>query len=421
MRLHTRVYALLLALHPADFRTRYAEEMALDFEDALHTFGVGALYRDALLSLVRQWSAPAPPVPAPSLLAGAYIELYQAGLSPFALTRGLFASTCFLSLCLFALQTRPLLATNPSAPSSPATRGHTGTGPRGNGTSSPDTGPSNPHSPGLVLPFYQANATPHNSVPRKVFEVASVRENKTDARPTMNISMGPGSYGYKPTGGYFRMTNLPVIAYIQFAYNLYGYKAGHLARQVPAWVKNTRYDIEARTDYPNPTKDDMRQMVRALLAERFHLTVHPETHDSPVLNLILAKPGRLGPSIAPHAPNDPDCTQNKPTTFFSPCGTIAVNPGTPDKMAGRKITMDDLTEFFPGFLEARPMVDKTGLTGTFDFTMDFVPEQRAQAQPDQPFPTFLQGLTEQLGLKVTAAHAPVEFYTFDHIDPLQEN
>jgi uncharacterized protein (TIGR03435 family) len=237
----------------------------------------------------------------------------------------------------------------------------------------------------------------------------------------MNMSMGPGSYGYKPTGGYFRMTGLPVIAYIQFAYNLYGYKAGHLNKQVPAWVRDTHYDIEARTDYPNPTKDDYRQMMRALLMERFHLVIHPETRDSPVLNLVLAKPGKTGPSIAHHAPDDPTCEENKPTTFFSPCGTIAVNPGNPDKMAGSKVTMDDLTEFFPGFLEARPVIDKTGLTGTFDFTLDFVPDQRAQAQPDQPFPTFLQGLTDQLGFKVVPARGPVEFYTFDHIEPLQQN
>jgi len=83
--------------------------------------------------------------------------------------------------------------------------------------------------------------------------------------------------------------------------------------------------------------------------------------------------------------------------------------------------MDDLSEFFPNFLEARPIIDKTSLTGTFDFTLDFISDQRAQAQPDQPFPTFLQGLTEQLGFKVVPARGPVEFYTFDHIEPLQQN
>jgi uncharacterized protein (TIGR03435 family) len=349
MSLHTRIYSLLLVLHPAVFRDRYAEEMALDFEDALATHGPATLYSDALLSLARQWRAPTPAAaPIPSLLAGRYTELYQTGLGPFA----------------------------------------------------------------------QSSPAAHHPEPRKIFEVASIRENKSSDRPTMNMLIGPGTYGYKPTGGYFHVTNLPVIAYIQFAYNLYGYKGGHLDKQVPAWVRDAHYDIEARTEYPNPTKDDYRAMMRALLAERFHLAIHPETHDSPLLNLILAKPG---PSITPHAPDDPTCQQHKPTTFFSPCGTISVNPGDPDKMAGSKVTMDDLAEFFPGFLGARPVLDKTGLTGTFDFTLDYISDQRALSQPDQPFPTFLQGLTDQLGFKVVPARGPVELYTFDHIDPLQQN
>src|SRR5258708_3108044 len=88
--------------------------MALDFEDALHTYGLGRLFLDATVSLARQWSArilsgaPNPiSAPRPSLLAGNYVMVPDKSLTPLELGLGLIASATLLALCLFALSASP--------------------------------------------------------------------------------------------------------------------------------------------------------------------------------------------------------------------------------------------------------------------------------------------------------------------------
>ena len=101
---------------------------------------------------------------------------------------------------------------------------------------------------------------------------------------------------------------MPLLRYIVFAYRLNG-TAGTgaavrlfsraLDLHVPDWVRNGRYDIEARAPGA-ATKDQMRLMMQSLLAERFKLTVHWETREAPVFALVEAKPGKLGPQLEPH-------------------------------------------------------------------------------------------------------------------------
>lgn len=101
-----RLYLLLLRLHPAAFRNRFAREMALDFEDALATYGFAHLLLDATRSLARQWTVPAfsarreqTPIPQHPLLAGQYLAIDSDTLTPFEIFRG---SLLFLVL-MFAL------------------------------------------------------------------------------------------------------------------------------------------------------------------------------------------------------------------------------------------------------------------------------------------------------------------------------
>ena len=125
-----RMYRLLLRLHPAAFRNEFAQEMALDFEDALHTFGLGRLFFDATGSLARQWSAhilsdaPHPiSTSRPSLLAGNYVTVDDATFSPLELGRGLVASMTIFALCTLTVSVNsrhasdvPIFDTSASAP-----------------------------------------------------------------------------------------------------------------------------------------------------------------------------------------------------------------------------------------------------------------------------------------------------------------
>ena len=142
------------------------------------------------------------------------------------------------------------------------------------------------------------------------FDVASVREDKTGAPSHSNFSLDNGNAWFTvsqkdvlaPNGTLFSAISVPLLHYITFAYKLSGteelalrmdYWAG-LDLHVPDWVRNDRYDIEARTSEP-ATKDQMRLMMQSLLAERFKLAVHWEAREVPVFVLALATPGTPGP------------------------------------------------------------------------------------------------------------------------------
>src|SRR5215469_15896914 len=138
---------------------------------------------------------------------------------------------------------------------------------------------------------------------RLAFDVASVKLNKTgDPAPYSNSPLGPGTV-FVQTGGYFKATDLPLITYIFFAYKIQGSEATDLASQLPDWVNTENYDIEAKTSKAGVTKDDMRLMVRSLLAERFKFTIHFETRQSGVLAMLPVKPGKTGPGLQPHPDN----------------------------------------------------------------------------------------------------------------------
>src|SRR6185436_6643033 len=102
------------------------------------------------------------------------------------------------------------------------------------------------------------------------FEVASVKSNRTEAPPTTLFPLGPGD-AYAANGGRFRATNQALITYLRFAYRL----GSADLLDLPRWVYNERFDIEARAN-GEPAKDQMRVMMRSLLKDRFKLVVHTE-------------------------------------------------------------------------------------------------------------------------------------------------
>jgi uncharacterized protein (TIGR03435 family) len=95
------------------------------------------------------------------------------------------------------------------------------------------------------------------------FDVASVKPNRSSEKAVSNFPLGPGE-AYGNPGGSFSATNYPLITYIAFAYKITN-AAG--LEKTPAWVGSERFDIVARAE-GRPGKDQMRQMMRSLLAER---------------------------------------------------------------------------------------------------------------------------------------------------------
>jgi hypothetical protein len=143
----------------------------------------------------------------------------------------------------------------------------------------------------VVVPamFAQAAAAPAEEKDFKEFDVASVKENKSKGPTQSNFPLGPGD-AYVPHGGHFVATNLPLVNYILFAYKVQPDQGPVLLKQLPDWARTTMYDIEAKVG-GDPDKDDMRAMMRALLAERFGLKIRTELQEISVMDLVLAKPG----------------------------------------------------------------------------------------------------------------------------------
>jgi uncharacterized protein (TIGR03435 family) len=295
-----------------------------------------------------------------------------------------------------------------------------------------------PGSKTYVMPQWQTDAGG-----KMEFDVASVKPNKSDDQPASSFPLGPGD-AFIPTGGLFRAANFPMIAYLRFAYKL----GQSDLLGLPNWVNTDRFDIEARAR-GNPTKDQMRLMMQSLLADRFRVVVHTEARQGPVYALLLLKPGKTGPQFQVH-PDDGQCTSS--STPSSPgaapsasssarsstsglhlppisCGAIGPFP-TGASGRGRLVGRNVTTARIAGFLTNpytgvdRPVLDRTGLRGAFDFSIEW----SLPPNPDAPSitsdgteTTFLDALQEQLGLKLRPQTGSVDVIVVDHVEPPSEN
>lgn len=267
------------------------------------------------------------------------------------------------------------------------------------------------------------------------FEVASVKPSKGAFVPP-NFPLDPGD-AYRPSGGLFR-ADFPLSVYIEFAYKLWpNEEQQRELSRLPKWVSTDRYTIEARAAAGNPNKDQMRLMMQSLLADRFQLAARLETREVPVFALTLAKAGMPGPKLIPHA-DGPPCGRPGPSPgdglpgFPPDCETLAAinRPGSTVVLIGsRDVTMDRLANALsiaPLGL-GRPVVDKTGLEGTFDFTLEWAPESRTATASDAPAPsvpagpTAIEALRDQLGLKLVSTKAPLRILIVDKVERPSEN
>jgi uncharacterized protein (TIGR03435 family) len=270
--------------------------------------------------------------------------------------------------------------------------------------------------------------------PKLAFDVASIKQNKTgDPAPYSNSPLGPGTV-FVQAGGYFKATDLPLLAYIYFAYKIQGSEANDLQSQLPDWVNTENFDVEARTSKPNVTKDEMRLMMRSLLAERFGFAVHTTTKQAPVLAMTLLKAGKTGPGLQPHPPNscknDPPPAGNEMAGRFPTLcgGFLALAPAsaapTSHAAGARDVTIAFIANGLTNMGRSdKPVIDQTGLTGTWDFALEWVDDPPLGQTPlDEPSgATFFQAVREQLGIKLESQKGPVDVLVVDHIQHLSEN
>ncbi len=276
------------------------------------------------------------------------------------------------------------------------------------------------------------------------FEVASIKENDSHINHGgANLDLLSGDV-FKPTGGRYNAQNYPLNIYIGFAYKLTRSQAEDLAKQLPKWALmpgGDAWDIEARAD-GNPTKDEYREMMRSLLAQRFGLKVHTVTKAVPVYALVMAKPGELGPQLKRHDDATPCTDDVKFTAAPNPATVPTIDGGFPlhcggmervkflrghVDLGGRAVTMDQFANGVHGWLYGinelgRPLINQTGLKGTYDLTFSFeITTVPGSAPVEDPAPPFPNALIQELGLKMQSTKAPVEFLVVDHVEKPTEN
>lgn len=248
------------------------------------------------------------------------------------------------------------------------------------------------------------------------FDVASIKQNKSDAKPVMNFPPGSEDAG-APGGGLFSGSGVTLYQYISLAYDFSVFDYQLLKFRLPEWVLADRFDIQARAG-GNPTKAQVRLMLRSLLADRFKLAIHFETREVPVFALVLAKPGNTGPQLRPHS-DEPSCSP------ASPCGRFDSLPNPPGqfKIGARDVTLGFIANVLATSELGRPVVDQTGLTGNFDFTLEWTPNIAAAPDfiPDESGPTYIEALQRQLGLKLESTRGPIQVPVIDHVERPDEN
>jgi uncharacterized protein (TIGR03435 family) len=190
----------------------------------------------------------------------------------------------------------------------------------------------------------------------------------------------------------------------------------------PDWIGTTGYDIDAKVtpaaDAPPPklTGAQRRQMIQSLLADRFKLIVHNETKDAPIYELEIAKSGSKLPESTP---NDGFAKGIKgPDGNPMPIGSLM--PLGRGRLFGQAVTIPSLIDYLTYDLK-RPVVDKTGLTGKYDLSLEWTPDDTPVDSPLAGGPSLFTALQEQLGLKLISTHGPVKTLVIDHVEPPSPN
>lgn len=257
-----------------------------------------------------------------------------------------------------------------------------------------------------------ANWEPTPNLKRITFDVVSFRWAK---------NLGPGRE-FPVDSDFISYRGSTVDSLLMFAYE--GARPGTITISgEPDWVKTEYYDFTAKVAsedvaaWKNLMLIDKRYMVREVLEDALKLKAHDDTSDHPVYELQLAKGG---PKLMDYHAGDTVAPANGPTQsghvlrWFGPLNLV-----------GQDATMTDLVDLLnrPGGA-GRVVIDKTGLTGTYDFSL-LIPrrtlaEQTKQAAEDAGVPTVFEGL-KQLGLRLVPAKGPIPGIVVDHIERPPEN
>ena len=257
------------------------------------------------------------------------------------------------------------------------------------------------------------------------FDVASVKPSAGDEHRVF-IQLQPGG-GLRTSG-----TTLKML--ITQAYDMRDFQISG----APGWISSERYDIMAKsersttpdaggpdemrkmTDEQRKTfQEQMRERLRSLLAERFQLTVHKETKEQPVYALVV---GKSGSKLQESQSKEGD----------GPRGMMRMGRG---QLNGQGVQLPMLANMLSNQV-GRPVLDRTGLKGNYDFKLEWTPDPGqsggpfggppppgvdAPPPPDPNGPSIFTAVQEQLGLRLESQKGPVDILVIDHVEKPSAN
>ncbi|HYL38447.1 MAG TPA: TIGR03435 family protein [Bryobacteraceae bacterium] len=264
--------------------------------------------------------------------------------------------------------------------------------------------------------------------PPLTFEVASIKPVTLsgDGRFMVGIQIQPG--------GGFRATNTSLRMLLTYAYDVRDFQISG----GPGWLRSDLFDIMAKSERsadsqnapadPRQMNDDQRktlqeqtrQKLQALLVDRFHLKVHRESKEQPVYALLV---GKNGPKLQP--------SEDK-----SGSGPRGLRMGR-GQLTGSVVSLEMLANALSNQV-GRPVLDRTGLKGNFDFKLEWTPDPgqgggpfaglpppppgvNAPPPPDPNGPSIFTAIQEQLGLRLESQKGPVDILVIDSVEKPSEN
>jgi uncharacterized protein (TIGR03435 family) len=234
------------------------------------------------------------------------------------------------------------------------------------------------------------------------FEVATIKPNNSGGASMQQLTVN---------GRDFETRNSSLGDLIVFGF-------GIQAKQIvdpPDWLDKDRFDIHAVPDAEGaPNVEQLRVMIQKLLKERFKLTYH---HDKREMSAFVLTVGKSGSKLTP-------------TQLSGSLPGFGVRPGkTGATMVINNGTMGNFTSFLQGLVLDRPVVDQTALTGRYDFTITFTPDDSQfngrpfpkVADDVEPAPGLFEAIQQQIGLKLTPEKTQVDVIAIDHVEKYSAN
>lgn len=232
------------------------------------------------------------------------------------------------------------------------------------------------------------------AAPAPAFVVATIKPARADEPLMIQIQ-----------GRRFATAGASLADIMKYAYGV------HISQIVggPEWVDTAKFDLLADpgTD-ARPASDDMKKMVQRLVEDRFKLMYHRAVRELPVYAVVVAK---SGPKLTKTTKD-----AGIPVAGYRPTGRLGVG----------NATLTDFAGFLQRYVMDRPVVDRTGIPGRYEFDLAWTPDgaqlngRPASDDPGAP-PGLFTAIQEQLGLKLEAVKAPVEVMVIDHVERPSEN